>query len=379
MSTLKLQTFSGTHYEMGVQQGRANRELLHQTIEQIPNFVEIKSMKPQLIPMSLFLLLARRKATKTLEHDIVHYYPKQAERLKGIAEGAGVDLSWVFFAQSMELTVDFGASLVHVPACTSLGFTPQRTTTKETIIGKNWDYPNHFSPLLLTCHTQPEGCYQTLGCTMAPLPGMLDGMNEYGLTVTHNTVFPTDKPTCFAPNSLMLQEMLETCQNTEEAVHFIMKAKHASGALLMVGDARGDIRTVEMSCQHAAIREPLDNQIMNTNHYHLVEMQKDEIPHNAVFSEKALKEVVGKRLHESSEERLKRAQDLLTTKNIDEATITSVLRDHGLDNRPSNLTICQHGEYVSTLRSVFFYPNRRTIKVLYGNPCQNTYTEFAFS
>jgi predicted choloylglycine hydrolase len=362
-----------------VQQGSANRELLHQTIEQVPNFVEVKRMKPRLAPMSLFLFLARRQATKTLEHDIVHYYPQQAERLKGIAEGAEVDVSWAFFAQSMELTVDFGASLVHVPACTSLGFTPQRTTSKETIIGKNWDYPNHFAPLLLTCHTQPEGCYQTLGCTMAPLPGMLDGMNEYGVTVTHNTAFPTDKPTCFAPNSLMLQEMLETCQNTEEAVHFLMKAKHASGALLMVGDAKGDIRTVEMSCTHAAIREPLNDQSMNTNHYHLREMQTIEISHNAVFSEKASKEWVGKRLHESSEERLKRAQELLTTKNIDEATITSILRDHGVDNHPSNLTLCQHGEYNSTLRSMILYPHRRTMKVAYGNPCQNTYTEFAFS
>jgi hypothetical protein len=89
---------------MGFQQGKANRELLHQTIEQVSNFVEVKSMKPRLVPMSLFLLLARRRATKTLEHDIVHYYPKQTERLKGIAEGAGLDLSWAFFAQSMELS-----------------------------------------------------------------------------------------------------------------------------------------------------------------------------------------------------------------------------------------------------------------------------------
>ena len=157
MSTINLETFSGTHYEIGVQQGKAVRTLLHQTLEQVPNFAEVKSMKPRFIPMSLFLLLARRRATKTLENDICQYYPNQAERLKGIAEGAGIDLSWAFFAQSMELLVDFGASLVRIPACTSLGFTPQHTTTKETIIGKNFDYPNHFSPLHLTCQTKPTG------------------------------------------------------------------------------------------------------------------------------------------------------------------------------------------------------------------------------
>ena len=140
--------------------------------------------------------------TETLKNDIFQYYPRQAERLKGIAEGAGIDLSWVFFAQSMELLVDFGASMVRVPACTSLGFNPQRTITKETIIGKNFDYPNHFSSLHLTCHAKPTEGYEPLGCTMAPLPGMIDGMNEYGLTVTNNIAFTTEEPTCFAPISL---------------------------------------------------------------------------------------------------------------------------------------------------------------------------------
>jgi hypothetical protein len=27
---------------------------------------------------------------------------------------------------------------------------------------------------------------------------------------------------------------------------------------------------------------------------------------------------------------------------------------------------------------VIFYPDRRTIKVLYGKPCQNVYSEFVF-
>jgi len=330
--------------------------------------------------MPLFLSLARRRTTKLLENDIFQYYPKQAERLKGIAEGAGVDMSWAFFAQSMELLVTFGSSIIRVPACTSLGFNPQRTRTKETIIAKNFDYPNHFSPYHLTCLTKPTEGYSTLGCKMAPLPGMIDGMNEHGLTVTYNLAFSTEEPVCHAPISLALQEMLETCKNTEEAVKFIINAKHAGNALLMLGDAGGDLRTVEISHNHAATREPIKNQLINTNHYHTQEMQKYEVPRNAVFSEKALKEWVGKRVHESSEQRLMRAQELLSSKDkIDENKIVTILRDHGKDNKPSNLTICQHGEYNSTLRSVIFYQNRRTTKVLYGNPCQNEYAEFAFS
>jgi len=285
-----------------------------------------------------------------------------------------------FFCTGNGTLVDFGASMVRVPACTSLGFTPKRTTTNETIIGKNFDFPNHFLPLNLTFQAKPKEGYQTLGCTMAPLPGIIDGMNEYGLIVTHNSAFTTEKPTYFAPNSIAIQEMLETCKNTQEAIEFMTKAKHAGNALLILGDAKGDIRSVEMSHNHAATRKSIKGQFINTNHYHTEEMQKYEIPRNAVFTEKIGKEWAGKRFHESSEERLKRAQEMLSSSDkIKESIIISVLRDHGKENHPSNFTVCQHGEYTSTLRSVIFYPNRKTMKVLYGTPCQNEYVDFSFS
>jgi len=136
---------------------------------------------------------------------------------------------------------------------------------------------------------------------------------------------------------------------------------------------------VEAVSNYKATRETVDNQIIDTNHYHTSEMQKHEVPHNAVFSGKVPKALVGTRVHESSEQRLTRAQELLKGKaKINEKRIIEVLRDHGKDDKPSNLTICQHGEFVSTLRSVIFYPKRRIIKVLYGNPCQNEYAEFTF-
>lgn len=280
----------------------------------------------------------------------------------------------------MELLVTVSPSIYRVPACASLGFTQQRTRAKETIIAKNFDYPNHFLPLHLTCHVKPTGGYQTLGCTMAPLSGMLDGMNEYGLTVTQNSAYATDEPTHFAPNSLALQEMLETCKTTDEAVKFITQAKRAGNHLLMIADADGNIKTVELSHNHAAIRSPRDDQIINTNHYHTPEMQQHEVPHNAVFTGNVPKEFLGTRVHESSEQRLKRAQELLKDEVlVDENVIATVLSDHGQDNKPSNLTLCQHGDYNSTLRSVIFYPDRRMLKVLYGKPCQNTFSEFSFS
>lgn len=380
MTTITLHTFSGNHYEIGVQQGHAVRELLHKGLEQIPSFEVVKLMKPRLLPTSLFLAIARRRATKQLKNDIFQHYPRQAERLKGISEGAGIDVSWMYFVQLMELLITVGPSSYRVPACTSLGFGPQRTKTRETIIAKNFDYPNYLAQYHLTCQTKPTEGYKTLGCKMAPLAGMVDGMNEHGLTVTQNSAYAIDEPKHFAPNSLALQEMLETCKNTDDAVKFITQAKRAGNHLLMIADAKGNIKTVEISHNHSAIRTPIDDQIINTNHYHTQEMQKHEIPRNAVFFGNVPKEFLGERVHESSEQRLRRAQKLLEDKaKTGEKKIATILRDHGRENKPSNLTICQHGEYLSTLRSVILYPNKRAIKVLYGNPCQAEYIEFTFS
>ena len=377
MPSIALQTFSGTHYEIGLQQGQAVRGPIHKALKQIPDSEDVQLLKPRLLPTFLFLALAKRRANKLLRNDIFKCYPKQAQRMRGMAEGAGIDIPTILLMQLMEFSKPKESSY-RLQACTSLGFSPKRTTTAETIIGKNFDYMNEFAPYHLTCQVEPTERYKTLGCTMGPLPGMVDGMNEYGLTVTYNYASTTDKPECFVPLSLALQEMLETCKNVDEAVRFITQAKQGGhSALLLLADAEYNMKTVEVTPNHAATRGTIDGQIINTNHYHTAEMQQYEIPRNTVYFGNV--RYAGVRVHESSEQRLKRAQELLKGKTkVDGKRIATVLRDHGDDNRPSMLTICRHGIYASTLRSMILYPNRKRIKVLYGNPCQNEYDEFGF-
>lgn len=379
MSNLVLHSFSGSHYELGLQQGEAVRGLVQEGLRIIPDIELVKLMKPRLLPTFLFLMLAKRKAARLLRNDVFELYPKQAQRLKGIADGAEIDLDTAFFFQSMELLI--GKPSFNIPACTSLGFCPQRTSTEEPVVAKNFDYLNSLAPYNLTCLSEPRRGYRTLGCTMAPLPGMTDGMNEHGLTVTYNLAFSTDEPSCYAPLSMALQEMLETCRNTEEAIKFITQAKQGGhDALLMIADAEGNMKTVEITSTHSAVREPIDGQIISTNHFHTKEMQQYEIPHDAVHSGKVPRGLLGLRIHESSEKRLERAQELLKGKaKINEDELTSILQDHGKDGTPSMLTICCHDEfYASTLRSMIFYPQKRAAKILYGNPCQNGYEEFKF-
>jgi predicted choloylglycine hydrolase len=363
-----------------MQQGQTLRAQIRALREDIRTLDAVKTMKPRLMPVFLFLAMAKRRASKLLAEDIFEYYPRQAQRLKGIAEGAGLDLSTVLFLQSLELLI--GRPSFRIQACTSLGFSAERTSMKEVIVAKNFDYLNVAAPYNLTRETRPEGGYRTLGCSMPPLAGMLDGMNEHGLTVTYNLAYTTDRPKYYAPLSLALQEMHETCRRTDEAVRYITGAKRGGhDALLMIADAEGDVRAVEISANHYAVREMTGGQIINTNHYLTEEMRRFEIPGNAVhFGRGVSPELMGTRVHESSERRLERAEELLKDRSlVDEADIASVLRDHGKDNAPSRNTICRHDPYSSTLRSMIFLPERRAIKVLYGNTCKGQYEEFTFT
>jgi hypothetical protein len=363
-----------------MQQGQTLRAQIRELLEDIRTLDAVKAMKPRLMPVSVFLAMAKRRASKLLAEDIFRHYPRQGQRVRGIAEGAGVDLSSVLFLQSLELLI--GRPSFRIQACTSLGFSAQRTSMKEVIVAKNFDYLNVAAPYNLTRQTRSESGYGTLGCSMPPLAGMLDGMNEHGLTVTYNLAYTTDRPKHYAPLSLALQEMLETCRRTDEAVRYITGAKRGGhDALLMIADVEGDVRAVEISANHYAVREMTGGQIINTNHYLTEEMRRFEIPGNAVFSGRGVSpQLIGARVHESSERRLERVKELLKDGSlVDEADIGGILRDHGKNNAPSRNTICHHDAYASTLRSMIFLPERRAIKVLYGNTCQGQYEEFTFT
>ena len=380
LTHVRSHTFTGNHHEVGVQQGQAGRQQIREALEKIPNYEFVKLMKPRLLPTSLFITLAKRRAERLLKNDVFTYYPKQAQRLNGIAEGAEISLSTMFFLQGLELLI--GNPSYRVEACSTLAFGPSRTATGETIVAKNFDYLNFLESYQLTCETKPKEGYATLGCKATPFAGMLDGMNEYGLTVTYNLAFTLDEPKCYAPLSMVLQEMLETCKSTDEAAEFIVKTKRGGhDAVLTLADAEGNIKTVEITSNHSATSDTTGGQVINTNHYKSDEMQRHEIPRNAVFFGKGVREErVGVRVHESSEQRLKRAQELLRGREkVDESKIAAILRDHGENNEPSFLTICRHDMDASTLRSVIFYPNRKSMKVLHGKPCQNQYDELKFS
>ena len=97
MGPLPLIKCRGTHYEMGVQQGKAARELIVRGKALLREFLRRSPNVPRFAPLSLVLRLAAarygRKVLRTLELQAAEQY----QRLVGIAEGCGETLSALVF------------------------------------------------------------------------------------------------------------------------------------------------------------------------------------------------------------------------------------------------------------------------------------------
>ena len=97
--------FSGNHYEMGFQQGKQYSQSIQGGIRTLLDSDVIKENKPKFMPQQLFFALAKRRAKKLLDKDILEHFPRQADRLRGIADGASVDFPSILFIQLTELLV----------------------------------------------------------------------------------------------------------------------------------------------------------------------------------------------------------------------------------------------------------------------------------
>ena len=87
----KIYNFSGSHYEMGFQQGKIFAGFAQNLVDMFKNLEEIQGLKPEPIPTDVFLKYASKKAFRTLNKMLQKLAPNQAERIKGMAEGSGLD------------------------------------------------------------------------------------------------------------------------------------------------------------------------------------------------------------------------------------------------------------------------------------------------
>jgi hypothetical protein len=372
---VRLFNLRGDHYEMGYQQGLQAREAIHHLYSNLNKVEALRLEKPFAVPFRLFVSMAARRAAKEMLEDITTHCGRQKTRMEGIAKGAGVDEYLLFLFLAGELIL--GKVNYRLGACTAAGVGLERSAMGEPMVIKNFDYPAYFQPYYLTRCCQPAETFSSIDVTVASMAGCHDGMNEHGLCVSYNYGHGTDMANINVPVTLLVQEALENCTSTREAADFFCASKRRGGAILLLADASGDMLTVELSSNFCGIREPGEGLLINTNHYKCREMTSYDIPHNAYYTKNNVKALRGTRVHESSELRYSRAEQLLGEMDlITMKDLLNVFSDHGESIRGDSNTICRHSAYFSTTCSIIMLPYSRRLLVTYGHPCESVFTDF---
>jgi isopenicillin-N N-acyltransferase-like protein len=387
MSKDSIPIFSGNHFEMGFQQGKHFKDNIRQgfiTIQRRPEFL---TQKPKYLPQFLFWSLAKKKALNWLKPYFTKFAPNQAERVKGIAQGAESKEGWIYLLMSTELVLDSPEYVMPLESCTDIGIKKTRSANDSSLIARNFDYGRFILPFLQVRHNQPKGgdYFSTFDITASPLAGTFNGMNEHGVFIGTNECSTTQPRQMGLPCSILIQEALEQCTSTEEVVNYFKSKPRGSTNALIVGDAQDDIRVVEYTYDKVLSRSPESSPekgwIVQTNHYIQPELQKVESPLNAIYGPKAPKIRQGTTIGRSTLARYGAATHFLTVlgeQKISAEKLKAILSDHSTDPTERYACLCRHDLETVSAASMIANLQERSLLYCIGNPCEHNYQKFQF-
>ncbi|MHA1492038.1 MAG: C45 family autoproteolytic acyltransferase/hydrolase [Promethearchaeota archaeon] len=381
----KIYQYLGTHYEMGFQQGKDFQKDIAQALQIFKNLEEIQSIKPKFLPTNLFMKIAANKTYKWLKPIFEKYSPNQDERIKGIADGSGINVKHLYFLCGTELLLnDLDWELPHFKTgCTSIAYKSNKTESGHALISRNFDYAKFVVPYLVLRRNLPTGFNRTYDLTAMVLPGTFNGMNERGVFIATDEAFPTAEINDGLSASIIMQDALETCNNTEEVITFFKKAHRGSGNVILVADPSDNIKILEYTSQRLHVREPYegDDFIVGTNHYISEDLKKIDIPREAVFGKNSPKNLRGVCINETSYVRKEIAEKKIrSVSKVNVDWLKKLHRDHSAspDGNGGMETICHHDPANISAASMII--NLSTFESLFcfGLPCENEYKKFNF-
>lgn len=371
----------GSPKEMGLAQGAALQSKIRSAHQDVLRKLEaFRLQQPRWLPYQAYRWLTEQKAWRFLAGPLSRDYPAMSQRLSGIAEGAGVGLKAIYLLNSLEPFLSLVGDCTTCPgACSTVAVRGRRSATGEPIIAHNFDYLPVAQPYYVVRESRPQQKRRAVEFTLAPLAGSVDGMNEEGLCIAYNYAYTTDTPSgTAAPISMAISEALERCSTVTEAAEWIPLRPRWGGGLLMLADATGDIASLELSSTRSHLRRPTPGEdvLFHTNALSDAHMQEIQVSWEATYTDRAPIPLRGHRVHQSSELRGQRFEQLLAeTEILGPDELAAVMADHGPSGAPDDCTPCVHSSYWCTTACLQFFPRSRRMRVAYESACQARYEE----
>ena len=307
----------------------------------------------------------RREALR-FEAPIGEFRPAYLDELRGIADGAGLDLADVL-AINVRTEVMYSAKARQAPTsakrpaeCSAFAVVPAPGQEGLAIIGQNWDWHLHAARTLVVLEVRQDDGPDFVTVVEAGLLAKT-GMNAADLGLVTNTlVTDTDVGEPGLPYHVLLRAVLD-CATVTEALEALQAGPRSSSANYLIAHASGSALDIEAAPGDFTRLYPLfpeDGVLRHTNHF-LADIHPADLALWAM---------------PSSVIRLQRLRAAGTARTLDD--FRPVLADHA--DYPHS--ICAHPdpadhpcERGATIASVLMDLTAKHIWLAAGNPCQAPY------
>ena len=356
---------AGTPYERGRQYGAQARTRVHRSVQ---------AYQRVFAHYAGWDWSAVRRAAAGFEAPITAFRPAYTDEMRGLADGAGLDLADVL-AINVRTEVMYAAKARQAPLASRLPEPPAECSAfavvphasggpAATLLGQNWDWLLHSAQTLIVLEARPDDGPDFVTVVEAGLLAKA-GLNAAGLgLVTNALVTDADVGTPGLPYHVLLRAILD-CATVTEALKVLQAGirsssanyliAHASGAALDVEAAPGDFTRLYPRFPHQGL-------LLHTNHFlsprlHPVDVSLWAMPDSAV--------------------RLQRLQ-AGATGSATLGDFRALLADHA--DYPHS--ICSHAdpgdhplEQGATIASVLMDLSARRLWLAAGQPCRTPYLE----
>ncbi len=299
---------SGDAYKSGKIQGKECKDIIFDFTKNLTNLPSLRLGSNNLLTKLAFNfeLFFNYFRQKPLIEKVLNY---QAEKIRGISDGSGIDLKMFYLLNASEI---FSSLLKYGTYNVVIGIEPSRMENRELVIYRNYSYYKQLEESQIVRLVEPEKRFKTLDFTLSPLIGTISGINEHSLSIFYNFVLANYKKNGL-PASLVIQEVLERCKNVEEALGFLEASSISEPGNLILSD-RGKIIGVEIGVSGIEILYPEDGILILANHFTSPKMKKYNLKSNVPFPLRYLVHMSAKSSLGESQGRYEKVKNLLTKK-----------------------------------------------------------------
>lgn len=222
----------------------------------------------------------RREATRS-EAPIIEFDERYVEEMRGIAEGAGVDLedilsinvrTEVMFAAKARAAEAAGGIETGGPRqgeCTAFAVVPEASESGHILLGQNWDWLLHCFDTVVVLEVEQDEGPNFVSIVEAGLLAKT-GMNSSGLgVVTNALVTQDDRGEPGVPYHVLLRAFMD-CETISDALSAAQRSPRSSSANYLLAHRDGmavDIEAAPGDFSRLFLLFPHEGVLAHTNHF----------------------------------------------------------------------------------------------------------------